>query len=88
VKATFRRSFERDLRAISDRRTLDKIRLTVEAVERAQTLGEVPNLQKITGAAGFFRVRIGDYRVGIAADGDTVEFVRVLHRRDIYRHFP
>ena len=88
MKTAFRRSFERDLRGISDRRTLDKIRRAIEAVESASAPGEVPNLKKIVGAQGYFRIRIGDYRIGVALEGDEVEFVRVLHRRDIYRSFP
>jgi mRNA interferase RelE/StbE len=31
---------------------------------------------------------VGDYRIGISVEGDEVEFVRCLHRRDIYRYFP
>ncbi len=42
----------------------------------------------MSGADGFFRLRVGDYRIGLAVDGDTVDVVRVLHRRDIYRAFP
>jgi mRNA interferase RelE/StbE len=88
VKVVFRRSFERDLRVISDRRTLDKIRYAIEAVEKAEALTDVSGLKKIRGTQGYFRIRIGDYRVGIAVEGDVVEFVRVLHRKDIYRYFP
>ena len=45
-------------------------------------------MKKLSGASGFYRIRVGDYRVGIAVEDETVEFVRVLHRRDIYRAFP
>jgi mRNA interferase RelE/StbE len=40
------------------------------------------------GSANFYRVRIGDYRMGVIGEGDTVEFVRCLPRRDLYRYFP
>ncbi|NET50360.1 MAG: type II toxin-antitoxin system RelE/ParE family toxin [Merismopedia sp. SIO2A8] len=36
----------------------------------------------------FYRIRIGDYRIGIIAKGDLVSFIRVLHRREMYRNFP
>ena len=65
-----------------------RIRETVERVEAAETLHEVPNLIRISGASGFYRVRVGDYRIGLAVEADVVEFVRCLHRRDIYRYFP
>jgi mRNA interferase RelE/StbE len=88
VRVVFRRSFVRDLRDIGDPRTRDKIRFAIEAVERAARLHDVPNLKRLSGPGGYFRIRIGDYRIGIAVEGDAVEFVRVLHRREIYRRFP
>lgn len=48
----------------------------------------MPNLKKMSGASGFYRIRMGDYRIGVAVEAGVVEFVRVLHRRDIYRYFP
>ena len=40
------------------------------------------------GVENRYRLRVGDYRIGLAADAATVEFVRILHRRDIYKFFP
>ena len=31
---------------------------------------------------------VGSYRVGIAVEDGSVEFIRCLHRKDIYRFFP
>ena len=42
----------------------------------------------MSGTSGFFRLRIVDYRIGVAVEGDAEAFSRVLHRRDVYRHFP
>jgi mRNA interferase RelE/StbE len=64
------------------------VRETIEEVERAETLRAVPNLKKLRGAEGYYRVRIGDYRLGLVLEGDTVVFVRFLHRKDLYRYFP
>ena len=67
---------------------LRRIREAIERVEAAETLDELPNLTKFNGASGIYRIRVGDHRIGIAVEGDEVEFVRCLHRRDIYRYFP
>lgn len=67
---------------------LRRVREAIEQVEVAETLGELPNLTILSGASGFYRIRVGDHRIGIAVEGDEVEFVRCLHRRDIYRYFP
>jgi mRNA interferase RelE/StbE len=47
-------------------------------------------VQKLSGYSSFYKIRIGDYRIGlyVNADGRIVEFQRALHRREIYRKFP
>ncbi len=88
MRTAFRRSFERDLSRLRDETLRRRIREAIEQVEAAENLQDVPKLRQITGFRGCYRIRIGDYRLGIAVEGDEVEFVRCLHRRDIYRYFP
>jgi mRNA interferase RelE/StbE len=45
-------------------------------------------LRKLSGADDYYRIRVGEYRLGVVIQGDKVEFVRCLHRRDLYRFFP
>jgi len=78
----------RDLKKIQDEALRRRVKETIEKVEAAETLRELPNLTKLSGTSGFYRIRVGDYRIGIAVEGDEVEFVRCLYRRDIYRYFP
>ena len=42
----------------------------------------------MTGWENHYRIRIGDYRLGIALEGDVVVLVRFRHRSDFYRGFP
>ncbi len=56
-------------------------------VEEPQ-LSSIPNTKAMKGYSNRYRIRLGDYRVGIEVDGDDVEVFRVLHRRDFYRYFP
>ncbi|MFP4247584.1 MAG: type II toxin-antitoxin system RelE family toxin [Halochromatium sp.] len=42
----------------------------------------------MTGYPNRYRIRIGAYRIGIELQGDTIEVMRVLHRREFYRYFP
>ncbi|HVF60227.1 MAG TPA: type II toxin-antitoxin system RelE/ParE family toxin [Thermoanaerobaculia bacterium] len=50
--------------------------------------GDVPHLKKLSAGAGCYRIRLGDFRIGLVVEGNLVTFVRVLHRREIYRRFP
>ncbi len=88
MKVGFRSSFARDLRAIRDRTRLARIQAVVESVEQAESLSSIANVTKLQGGANFYRIRVGDYRIGILTELETVVFVRCLNRRDIYRYFP
>jgi mRNA interferase RelE/StbE len=46
-----------------------------------------PGVVKMQGAEGYFRIRIGDYRVVYAIEDDVllVLVVRIGHLREVYR---
>lgn len=88
MKVEFRRSFERDVDKIRDEDLLDRIKTTIESVEAATSLLDVNDITKLKTRGNYYRIRIGDYRIGITVNEDLVSFVRVLHRREIYRYFP
>ena len=35
-----------------------------------------------------YRLKLGDYRIGLALENDIVVFVRFLDRKDIHKYFP
>ncbi|MDD2983398.1 MAG: hypothetical protein PHQ74_08415 [Crocinitomicaceae bacterium] len=42
----------------------------------------------MTSFTSFYRFKIGDYRIGVELENDTINFVIVSHRKDIYKVFP
>jgi mRNA interferase RelE/StbE len=88
VKVRFRSCFLRDLKKIRDPLILATVKQAIERVDGANTLDDIEHFRKLSGAAGYYRIRIGDYRIGLAACEDGLECVRFLHRRDIYKRFP
>ena len=40
------------------------------------------------GFKHYYRIKQGDYRIGIKIEDDMVIFMRVLHRKIVYREFP
>ncbi|HAO49122.1 MAG TPA: hypothetical protein DCR35_07360 [Runella sp.] len=41
------------------------------------------------GFQSFYRIRMGDYRVGFElTDPTTILLIMVAHRKEIYRYFP
>lgn len=88
MRVEFRKTFEKDLIKLRSKALLNKVRASIESVEAATTLAEVANIKKLKGEDGYFRIRIGNYRIGLFLKDDTLRFVRVLHRREFYRYFP
>ena len=90
MKTAFRKSFTRDLKKLKrDRQLLARVQAAVEEVEAAGELGTLSSVKKLSGGSGeFYRIRVGDYRLGVELEGEEVVFVRCLHRREIYRYFP
>jgi mRNA interferase RelE/StbE len=88
VKVEFKRSFEKDLRKLRSPELLLRIKAAIEDVESADDLASIGELKKLQGYRVYYRIRVGDYRLGLIAVGDQVTFVRVLHRKEIYRYFP
>jgi mRNA interferase RelE/StbE len=67
---------------------LHSIRQVVLDIEHANDLSVIAQLRKLSGSQHHFRLRVGEYRIGLVINNDVVEFVRCLHRREIYRFFP
>ncbi len=85
MKTVFLSQFEKDIEKIRLQSVKDDI---ADAIEQAGTSPAIKNLKKLKGFKIAYRIRIGDYRIGVFINGDTVEFARVVHRRDIYKFFP
>ncbi len=52
------------------------------------SLSEIGKVEKMTGYKNYFKIRFGDYRVGIKKENDTIIIETVKHRREIYKYFP
>jgi mRNA interferase RelE/StbE len=82
-------SFIKDLKALKSTPYYETIKaLTFEEIPQIPTFEEITNIKKLQGYENAYRIRVGDYRIGIIFDGETILFQRVLHRKDIYRYFP
>lgn len=50
---------------------------------------ELGYLQKLRGYSDKYKIRVGDYRIGITVEQETNTLIceRIAHRKDIYRIF-
>ena len=80
--------FNRDLARIRNPDLSRRIERIIEDLKAASTITEVRGVRRITGAEHHYRIRIGDYRLGVSVEGDAVTLLRFAHRSEIYRVFP
>jgi mRNA interferase RelE/StbE len=84
----FEKAFVRDFKNLKNKNLAKAILESIKKVSDAQTIKKVPNLKKITGYKSAYRIRTGDYRIGLIIENNLAIFVAFAHRKDIYRHFP
>jgi len=89
VKVLFDKSFSKSLDKMTSIAVKKKIEAVILHVENAPSLYEIQNIKKMEGYKSFYRIRIGEYRIGMEMiDKNSVLFIIVAHRKDIYRIFP
>ncbi len=60
----------------------------LKKIIKIETIIGFPNTKKMRGDKNFYRIRIGDYRIGFQYIDNKIIFHRILHRKDIYKYFP
>ncbi len=89
MKTEFRKSFAKDLkRQTGDKNLLSHVQKIILEVEAAGDIMKISSLKKLKAEGSYYRIRVGSYRIGLVIENDTVIFVRILNRGEIYRYFP
>jgi|WetSurMetagenome_2_1015567.scaffolds.fasta_scaffold395207_3 mRNA interferase RelE/StbE len=85
----FDKSFDRSLDRIKNKTIFSRIEKIIVEFEKSKTLTDLPNIKKLTGFKNYYRLRIGEYRLGFEKiDENTLRFILIAHRKDIYKLFP
>jgi len=89
MKVDFSKAIVKDAKKIKDKKTIEKIDALIHLLKETENLLEIPNLKKLKGNPFAFRIRIGDYRLGLYeyTKGEIL-LMRLLKRNDIYKVFP
>lgn len=85
---TATKSFNKDISKLRDKKLARKIENVIFDLVKANSINELSNVKKMEGATNAYRVRIGDYRLGIFIIGETLQLTVFAHRKDIYKLFP
>jgi len=82
------RAFDKDIDKINDKPLLQKLQDNILEIKKANDIRDIKNMKKMEGYKSFYRIRIGDYRIGVRIENDTIYFIHFRHRKDIYKVFP
>lgn len=82
------RKFKKQVEYCKDRQLRSKVLAIIQSVIESESMNEFANLKKLTGYRNNYRIRLGNYRIGIVINDKTVIFAAFDHRSDIYKYFP
>jgi mRNA interferase RelE/StbE len=88
MEVSYKRQFLKDLSKIPSvyRGRIEDLVFKLIPKESAQDV--LQRISKLKGKDHFFKIRVGEYRIGMYFENNAIEFKRVLHRKEIYRYFP
>lgn len=88
MRVKFLSKFNKDLDKLNNRSLKQKVTKIIKDVEYANNIFDIHNIKKLKGDTISYRIRLGDYRIGIYFENNIFEFARIIHRKDIYKVFP
>ena len=57
-------------------------------IEAAKSWEDIPAIKEMKSHENTYRIRVVDYRIGVQIIEQTLKFVVIMHRKEIYRFFP
>ena len=89
MQVRYRSSFRRDIRRVRNASLRRRIERKIAELKAAAAISRVRSVEKVESASGNdYRIRIGNYRLGVTVESEVAVLVAFGHRSDIYRRFP
>jgi mRNA interferase RelE/StbE len=88
MTTAFKKSFLKSVQSVRDKKLRELIVQCINEVETASTIQSVSNIKRLKGHREYYRIRLGNYRIGLKVESDVVLFVVFENRKDIYKNFP
>lgn len=88
MKVKYRKSFLKELSLIPATQRTKIEQFVFKSLPAADSLQQLGVIEQMKGYPLCFKVRFGNYRIGLRMEDDAIVLEKALHRKDIYRHFP
>jgi mRNA interferase RelE/StbE len=70
----FTKGFEKSLTRIRDKKIADTLLETIENLKLANNPFQIKNLKKLKGHPTAYRIRVGNYRIGVFIENNAAAF--------------
>lgn len=82
MKLLYGKQFGKDLDEIlHDVKTKKRLSELIRNIKDAESPSDLKNIRKIERYSGYYRIRIGDYRLGVKITGNQIELSAFKHLR-------
>ena len=89
MKIKYAKIFFKDIEKLAGQQNVsENVLNSISILKEAESLVNVANVKAIQGYASYYRIRIGNHRIGLKKTEEGIELISCLHRKDIYRMFP
>ncbi len=89
MNISYSKGFNKSISKIRNKKLAAEVLAVIETAKQSTALTDIPNLKKLKGYTNAYRIRIGDYRIGLLVEeSKPLHFAIFDNRKDIYKKFP
>jgi mRNA interferase RelE/StbE len=88
MQIQYQKKFLKDLASITSKSRETIENLVFKTFSEYENIEKSGKLEKLRGYNSYFKIRVGNYRIGLKIENDILSYERVLHRKEIYKFFP
>ena len=88
MRVEYSKQFLKELARIPSKTRVSIEKFIFDELPDLNNISESRKIESLKGYKDFFKIRFGNYRVGLLKENEIIVVRRVLHRKEIYRYFP
>ena len=88
MRVEYSKQFLKELAHIPSKTRVSIEKFIFDELPDLNNISESRKIESLKGYKDFFKIRFGNYRVGLLKENEIIVVRRVLHRKEIYRYFP
>lgn len=88
MKLLIKDSFQKEVKKYKNEKLLKQVGETLEKIKLCKHIWDIGDVKLMQGSKNFFRIRVGDFRIGIKIEDETVFIIKFATRGNFYKNFP